>query len=405
LHHSVRAVSIKSEDTGSDIDIAELAAVQDELRDIAAKGEHAQEALKEREIMYRLLMDQASDALIVHDARGRILEVNQQTCRSLGYAKDELMSQTMVSVEVGLDPAAANARWTSIQPQVPFAHLGALRRKDGTSFRVELSYGCALWKGEKIFLVLARDVTERLEYAENLEKMVEERTAQLQEANEGLEAFSYSVSHDLKAPLRAINGFIAILEADYKENIHPEAKRYCTAISRNAHSMGVLIDEILDFSRISRQTVHKVEVDMEAMAKSVVHVLTDAAAKTQVSVEIETLFPCRGDEAMLRQAWTNLLSNALKYSAKAEAPKIHIRSRKEEGAIVYSVQDNGVGFDMAYREKLFVAFQRLHPATEFEGTGIGLAIVRQIALKHGGSVDASGEEGKGAVFTFSIPQD
>ncbi len=407
LRHSVQAVSIKSEKPSQEIGIAELEAVKDELRDIATKGEEAEEALKEREAMYRILVDQASDSLVVHDGAGRILEVNQQACRALGYGKDELLTLSMADIEESFDKGEATARWASIQPQVPYSHISALRRKDGSAFRAELSYGCAIWKGGKVFLVLARDVSERLEYEEALERKVEERTCRLQEANEGLEAFSYSVSHDLKAPLRAINGYLAILESDYSGSILPEAKRYCDAVSRNARSMGVLIDDMLAFSRISRQTVEKTDVDMEALAKEIFQELWENGGSKDVSFQVGLLHPCKDDAAMLRQVWANLLSNALKYGAGAASgkPEIRVDSRLEGDRIVYSVRDNGAGFDMQYRDKLFGVFQRLHPASEYEGTGIGLAIVRQIAQKHGGSVDAWGEEGKGAVFSFSLPKD
>jgi PAS domain S-box-containing protein len=236
-----------------------------------------------------------------------------------------------------------------------------------------------------------------------LEQRVAERTAQLEAANKELEAFSYSVSHDLRSPLRAIDGFSRILLEDYADKLDDEGKRLLNVVRDNTVRMGQLIDDILQFSRAGRLEMNVSEVDLEALAHAVLDDLLQTAALPNLKVEIGRLPPAAGDRAMLRQVFANLLSNAVKFSRVNEHPRIEVGARAEGDETVYFVRDNGAGFDMQYAGKLFGVFQRLHGANEFEGTGIGLAIVKRIVTRHGGRVWAEGKVGEGAAFYFALP--
>jgi signal transduction histidine kinase len=235
-----------------------------------------------------------------------------------------------------------------------------------------------------------------------LEQRVRDRTAQLEAANKELEAFSYSVSHDLRAPLRAIDGFSRILLEDYISNLDEEGKRVLSVIRNNTQKMGQLIDDLLLFSRLGRQEIRVSEMDMGKLAKAVSEELKLAVPERKLRFTINTLIPAQGDQAMIRQVFVNLLSNAVKFTRPKERAVIEVDGRSEGNENVYTVKDNGVGFDMQYINKLFGVFQRLHSSEEFEGTGVGLAIVQRIIHRHGGRVWAEGKVGEGASFYFSL---
>lgn len=235
-----------------------------------------------------------------------------------------------------------------------------------------------------------------------LEKRVQERTSELETLNRELEAFSYSVSHDLRAPLRHMNGFAQILMADPKWEGDPEANRYLGLIVKSAKQMGTLIDDLLSFSKMARQKLAVEPVDFAAMVNRVIRDLTEP--DREITWKIGPLPKVQGDASMLKQVWVNLISNALKYSRGMKPAVIRIESRSENGEKIFSIADNGAGFNMAYADKLFGVFQRLHRDDEFEGTGIGLANVRRIIHRHGGRTWAEGEIGKGATFFFSLPE-
>lgn len=233
----------------------------------------------------------------------------------------------------------------------------------------------------------------------SLEQRVRERTAELQEANRELESFSYSVSHDLRAPVRAILGFTGILTTEHEAALPEEARRYLSQVDRNAKRMGELIEDLLEFSRVGRGAIDVRRLDTRAL---VVAVLEDLGAADKV--EVGELPAARGDASLLRQVWHNLVSNAIKFSRNSDPPRVKIHgSTLPDGRVEYCVQDNGCGFDARYADKLFGVFQRLHSEREFEGTGVGLAIVHRIVTRHGGSVTAESAPGDGARFSFILP--
>jgi light-regulated signal transduction histidine kinase (bacteriophytochrome) len=226
---------------------------------------------------------------------------------------------------------------------------------------------------------------------------------QLESTNKELEAFSYSVSHDLKAPLRAIDGFSLMLLEDYKDRIGEDGLGYLETIRGNAQKMALLINDLLTFSQLGRSNVNKTEADMEALAQLVFRENASSEDKKRIRFEVQPLPRVKADATMIHQVWVNLISNAIKFSSKVEEASIEIGSSRQNGEIVYFVKDNGAGFDMKYYDKLFGVFQRLHSASDYPGTGVGLALVQRIIQKHGGRVWAESKENHGTIFYFSIP--
>lgn len=230
---------------------------------------------------------------------------------------------------------------------------------------------------------------------DELEKRVKERT-------EDLESFSYSVSHDLRAPLRAINGYANILDEDYGTLLDAEGKRLLGKVRSNAKKMGMLIDDLLTFSRLGRKGISMLSVDINELTETVLSEINQTTTH-HAEIKFSNLLPAIGDYNLLQHVFTNLLSNAIKYSSKKEKPVIQIKSERKNGMLIYAISDNGVGFNMQYVHKLFGVFQRLHSDEEFSGTGVGLAIVHRIIKNHDGKVWGQGKEDQGATFFFSLP--
>ena len=247
-----------------------------------------------------------------------------------------------------------------------------------------------------------RDVIQGLNA--DLERRVVERTAQIEAANKELEDFSYSVSHDMRAPLRAIDGYSRMLEEDYGDKLDAEGRRLLGVVRDSSQKLGALIDDLLAFSRLGRRPITAVEVDMNALVQGVLNELRPVAGESAQHCVIEPLPAAWGDRALLRQVWVDLLSNAFKFAGKREQPVIKVAGHHGGMENVYSVSDNGAGFDMQYYDKLFGVFQRLHGTDEFPGTGAGLAIVRRVVTRHGGRVWAEGKINAGATFYFALPR-
>jgi PAS domain S-box-containing protein len=284
-------------------------------------------------------------------------------------------------------------------------------KKDGTVFWTHANV--AIFdhsKFGKVLVSVQQDITDRKNAESQIKKLNEElegrviqRTELLEAANKELEAFSYSVSHDLRAPLRSVHGFTKILLENYESQLDEEGKRICGIISASATQMGELIDDLLSFSRIGRSRLNPSEIDMKKMAKLIFEGMTSPTERKRIKMNIGRLPKAFGDVTLFGQVWTNLISNAIKYTSKNDLSEINIGSKVDGKMITYFIKDNGVGFDMQYAHKLFGVFQRFHSEAEFEGNGVGLAIIQRIILKHGGKVWAEGEVGKGATFYFSLP--
>jgi len=237
---------------------------------------------------------------------------------------------------------------------------------------------------------------------QQLNSELQKNIVQLEVVNKELESFSYSISHDLQAPLRILNGHSAILLEDYGDTLDDEAKRLLGSIRRNTQKMNDLIKDLLKFSKSGRQEVEKSEIDTTKLVSTILLEL-ETSTPPKATIILNPLLPVFADCSLVTQVWINLISNAIKYSAKKENPKIEIGSIQHENEVVHYVKDNGVGFDTAYADKLFGVFQRLHKASDFEGNGVGLAIVKRIISKHGGRVWAESKPNEGASFYFSLP--
>jgi light-regulated signal transduction histidine kinase (bacteriophytochrome) len=252
---------------------------------------------------------------------------------------------------------------------------------------------------------------------EELEQRVLERTAELEAANKELDSFSYSISHDLRAPLRAIDGFSRIVLEDYGEPLAPEGKAYLQRVRDNTRQMGMLVDDLLAFAHLGRQALTKQTVQPDKIVRRCLEEMENELQDRKLEIVIGDLPACCADPILLKQVWTNLLANALKYTRKQELARIEIGSRREPRLVdggqplapgsagpelVYFVKDNGAGFDMKYAGKLFGVFQRLHRAADYEGTGVGLAIVQRIVQRHGGRIWADGKPNQGATFSFTL---
>ncbi len=268
-----------------------------------------------------------------------------------------------------------------------------------------LDYILKPFKLSVILPVLSRAMAVRklrLEKME-LERHLRQRTIELQAANAELESFSYSVSHDLRAPLRHIDGFAKILLKSYLPQLPPEAQRLLHNVSEGTRRMGQLIDDLLRFSQLGREPLSRKQVNLSALVREALEELGKEQEGRQIELRVSDLAGCMGDPQLLKQVFINLLSNSLKFTRQREMATIEVGCQPPESDTVYFVRDNGVGFDMQYAQKLFGVFQRFHSNSDFEGTGVGLSIVHRIVQRHGGRIWAEAEVGKGATFFFTLP--
>ena len=369
---------------------------------------NAEIKIRQSEKIYKTIASNIPGAIILLlDSECRYQFIEGDLLENLGYRKEDLLGQraeTVLTAEKYAEVKSYNDRVFSGET---FSVERRLKGRDTLTRYVPLKDENGVAYSALILLI---DITElkkaQNDIAElnvNLENKVVERTEQLALVNKELEAFTYSVSHDLRAPLRIIDGFADILLSDHADKLDEEGKRTLGIITGNARKMGQLIDDLLNLSHLGRQEVVTSRVDMNRLVKLAIdeQLLLHTGRAPQIIAD--PLLPASCDHNLMLQVWINFISNALKYSGKGEHPVIHISSCRNENSVVYSVRDNGVGFDMKYADKLFGVFQRLHKATEFEGTGVGLALVQRIIIKHGGRVWAESEKGKGAVFHFSLP--
>jgi PAS domain S-box-containing protein len=376
-------------------------------RDVTALV-RAEQALRESEARYRALVETSPDAVLLLSA-GRIAFINPSGARMYGASgPGQLVGMEMLErVHPDERERVAGRVRTLMQEQqpVPPAVIRQLRL-DGSFFHGEVVSTPFQVAGRPGSLTVVRDVTERheaeariLALNAELEARVRERTRQLEDANRELESFSYSVSHDLRAPLRAIHGFAGLLAQRAGEGLDEQGRHYLGRIQEASARMGRLIDELLELSRLSRAALRPEALDLSRMAAQVVEDLRAGEPRRPVAVEIAPGLAARGDPAQVRVLLQNLVENAWKFTRPAAAPRIEVGREGE----AFFVRDNGAGFDMRYVEKLFGAFQRLHAEEEFGGTGIGLATVQRIVARHGGRIWAEGEPGRGATFRFTLP--
>ncbi|WP_428610690.1 sensor histidine kinase, partial [Sedimenticola sp.] len=385
-------------------------------RDITDRR-RAEEALRASEWRYREIFDNVLDGLylleVTDDGRFRTIEVNPALERLTGVPRSFSVGKTQEETVPPEVAAIVNAKYRHcVEAGQPIEEEVLLDLPVGQRYFQSTLIPARDETGKTHRLIgISRDITEQKRAEEEirqlnqeLEQRVLDRTAQLEAANKELEAFAYSVSHDLRSPLRHIDGFLELLQQQIGEDLDKRSRHYMDAISDAAIRMGQLIDDLLTFSRMGRHELSKTSVDLDALVQEVIEELALEMKGRTIHWQITPLPTVVGDQAMLHQVLVNLLSNALKFTRGCQRIEIEIGCQiKGKEAIIF-IRDNGVGFDMAYADKLFGVFQRLHPADEFEGTGIGLANVRQIIKRHNGRTWAEGQNDQGATFYFSLPQ-
>jgi PAS domain S-box-containing protein len=339
---------------------------------------------------YQFLFHQSPCGFFTLDHEGRFVDISDSLLQWLGYQRDELAGRVKVvdlaipADKVLVEKALSISR-SGGSPKGDFS----LIKKSGDPFAVLLR---SLKIGPKILYCII-DNTECNRAMERIRNLDQE-----------LEEFSYSISHDLRAPLRSIDGYSKILQEDYGDRLDEEGRRVLFVIRNNARRMGKLIDDLLEFSRLGRKEMQLSRVDMKTMVDGIVHQLLDQSPERNIEVKVDNLHPAVSDPDMMRLVWFNLLENAFKYTGREDVAFIEVGSSAADGEEVrYEIRDNGVGFDMKYAPKLFGVFQRLHKIQDFSGTGVGLAIVKRIISRHGGRVWTEASLGNGAIFYFTIP--
>ena len=357
---------------------------------------------REAERKFKDLLEAAPDAMVVVNQGGEIVLLNLQAEKQFGYRRDELLGQQVKNIipegfaeRLIADDLRSDEDALAQQIGTGIELTG--QRRDGSQFPIEIMLS-PLESAEGVLVTAAiRDITARKRH----ERTLQEKNSELQVAVSELDAFSYSISHDLRAPLRALDGFSQILLTQYEALLPAEARKYLQRVRDNTVQMGQLIDDLLRFARLGRQPLVKQLVPTGALVEQVLRDARQQVAGRSISVSVGDLPPVWGDAALLKQVFINLIDNAIKYTRLRDDAAVEIGSRKIGDEQVFVIRDNGVGFDMQYADKLFDVFQRLHRAEDFAGTGVGLAIVQRIVQRHGGRIWAEAAVDRGATFYFT----
>jgi PAS domain S-box-containing protein len=367
--------------------------------------------LREKEERFRLALEYSPTGMALQGLDGKWLKVNKALCNIIGYSEEELLLTNSQAIthpdDLEKDIVYMNKL---ISGEVESYHLEKRYiHKNGEDVWIEISKSMVRNEAEfpLYFISQMQDITQRKQAEieiKRMNKILEAHTEKLEHANRELESFTYSVSHDLRAPLRSINGYAQVLKEDYASSLDNEGNNVIDIVIRNAQRMGQLIDDLLEFSRIGRKEVAKGIVNMPDLVESIANEMVEQEKDRVIDLTILPLEKVKADLQMIRQVWINLISNAIKYTRNKEVALIEIGCKNLEDEVCFYIKDNGVGFNMNYVNKLFEVFQRLHRNDEFEGTGVGLALVRRIINRHGGKIRVQAKENEGATFYFTIPK-
>ena len=391
---------------------ANLETTYKRLKQEITKRKKVEAELRSSEERLRILFEFAPDAYYLNDLKGHFVDGNKAAEEVTGYKREELIGRSFLKLKLlppGQIPKAALLLTKNALGQPTGPDDFTFTRRDDTRVQLEIRTFPVKIKGKTLVLGIARNVTDH-KWAEEeirrlnkeLEQRVIERTRQLEDANKELEAFAYSVSHDLRAPLRSIDGFSQVLLEDYTDKLDEQGKDYFRRVRVATQRMAQLIDDMLKLSRVTRSRMHREAVNLSELAQAIATELQQRQPERQVEFVIAKGLTVNGDERLLEVVLENLLENAWKFTRKHAHAKIEFGCSETDGKRAYFVCDDGVGFDMAYVDKLFGPFQRLHSATEFEGTGIGLATVQRIIHRHGGQIWGEGAVEGGATFYFTL---
>jgi len=417
IHHrdgSVKWVELKCIPIQDDNGI--LMKVRGLIKDIT-RIKRSNKALMESELLLRQVFDMALEGILIMDTEtGLYCDYNDAALRLYGLTGTQMLSKTPADLSPEYQPDGSlssegvQSRIQQIMdgksPSFEWMH----KKGDGTLIPCEIRLSRIMSNQRVLIRASVLDITERkkaeadiMALNESLERKVASRTLELTQANAQLEAFSYTVSHDLQSPMRVVSGFTQIMLEEYGDRIDQGGKDMLQMINTNALRMNQLIRDLLDFARLGTSECRREHTDMDGIVRIVAEEQRMSAAYKSSEIRIVQISPCLCDRILIRQVWANLISNALKYSAKKEHPLIEIGSELSGTNVTYYIRDNGAGFDMKHAQKLFTVFKRMHSQDEFEGTGVGLATVHSIITRHGGRIWAEAAPDAGATFYFTLP--
>jgi PAS domain S-box-containing protein len=368
---------------------------------VSERTQQLQEALS----FQKQIVTASSSGIAAYDSTGQCVLANEAAAKMINASLEQVLSQNYHHINSWKDSGLYEAALEVVRS-------GSSREKD---VHVTSTFGRDAWlncrfttfeSGGQLHLLLTiNDMTERMQAESeirDLNRQLQAQAESLTAANRELEAFSYSVSHDLRSPLRAIDGYTRILSEEYSSSLDAEGRRLCAVVTNETRRMGQLIEDLLAFSRAGRAEMHPSPVDMEALARSAFEELTMPEDRQRIEFKVGELPAAEGDPILINQVWTNLLANAIKFSSRQERALIEVEGRQTDDEALYFVRDNGAGFPMKYADKLFGVFERLHHESDFQGTGVGLAIVQRIVNRHGGRIWAESKANQGATFYFTL---
>ncbi|MGD9160350.1 MAG: ATP-binding protein [Desulfobacteraceae bacterium] len=392
---------MKDEDKTKDQLIVELTKLRQRLDKLTSSETDrlsTEEALRENEKRLQLFVEHSKDAFFLHRRNGKIIDSNKHACEILGYTREELLTLSIQNIDQEINLEKHIERWEQMVPDTPMTLEGVHRRKDGTTFPVEVRLVWFESGGEQLMLGLVRDITDR----KLMEEALRERTESLERSNKELEQFAYVASHDLQEPLRMVASYTQLLSKRYKGKLDSDADDFINYAVDGVNRMQMLINDLLNYSRLGTRGKDFVMTKLDTVLEKTLRDLKKRIEESEAKVTSDPLPELMVDGGQIGQIFQNLISNGIKFRGN-DPPQINISSEKNENKWIFSVSDNGIGIDSEYSSRIFEIFQRLHSKEEYPGSGIGLAICKKIVERHGGNIWIESELTKGTTFYFTIP--